>query len=147
MDLGYYLDKLYKNNLVSKCSLSDNLKIKLDLKGTASVKLTTTNFSFQPSKSIQSAQRKNDFLQNFHTKVKNSADMTDTIVVPRTIFKGYLGIMTGTTLATLGTLVNKKLPKVSKTLSVSGLLLSLYGTFSFVRPYVIKNAKGVETKK
>lgn len=111
------------------------------------MKLTTTNFSFQPNKPHEPAQRKNDFLQNFHTKVKNSADMTDTIVVPRTIFKGYLGIMTGTTLATLGTLVNKKLPKLSKTFSISGLLLSLYGTFSFVRPYVIKNAKGVETKK
>lgn len=108
------------------------------------MKLTATNFSFQPNPPIK---KKNDFLQNFQTKVKNSADMTDTIVVPRTIFKGYLGIMTGTTLATLGTFTNKKLPKLAKVLSVTGLLLSLYGTFSFVRPYIIKDAKGVETKK
>ena len=34
--------------------------------------------------------------------------MTDTIVVPRTIFKGYLGIMTGTTLLTIGGLFAQK---------------------------------------
>lgn len=73
--------------------------------------------------------------------------MTDTIVVPRTIFKGYLGIMTGTTLATLGTLTSKKTPKFAKSLSVSGLLLSLYGTYAFVRPFVIKDAPGVDKTK
>ena len=52
--------------------------------------------------------QKNGFLDNLHSHVKNSADMTDTILVSRTIFKGYLGIMTGTTLVTLGGLVNKE---------------------------------------
>ena len=47
------------------------------------------------------------WLDKIHEKTKNSADMTDTIVVPRTIFKGYLGIMTGTTIVTLGGLVNR----------------------------------------
>ena len=32
--------------------------------------------------------QKNGFLDNVHSHGKNSADMTDTIVVSRTIFKG-----------------------------------------------------------
>ncbi len=90
--------------------------------------------------------RKESFLDKFQTKVKNSADMTDTIVVPRTIFKGYLGIMIGTALATLGAFIPK--PKaLSTALKVSGLGVSTYGTWAFVRPFIIKDAKGVEHKK
>lgn len=90
--------------------------------------------------------KKESFLEKFHSKTKNSADMTDTIVVPRTIFKGYLGIMVGTTLVTLGGLFNKH-PKTNKTLLGAGLLTSLYGTWAFVRPFIIKDAPGVATKK
>lgn len=88
------------------------------------------------------------WLDRIHEKTKNSADMTDTIVVPRTIFKGYLGIMTGTTLVTLGGLVNKtKHPKLFKGTMAAGLLTSLYGTWAFVRPFIIKDAKGVQKQK
>ena len=72
--------------------------------------------------------------------------MTDTIVVPRTIFKGYLGIMTGTTILTLGSLLYNH-PKIFKTVTAAGLLTSLYGTWAFVRPFVIKDAKGVEKQR
>lgn len=91
--------------------------------------------------------KKESLLDKFHSATKNSSDMTDTIVVPRTIFKGYLGIMTGTVLATLGGLSAAKAPKTSKVLSVIGLLTSFYGTYAFVRPFVIKDAPGVEKKK
>lgn len=90
--------------------------------------------------------KKETFLEKFHSCTKNSADMTDTIVVPRTIFKGYLGIMAGTTLVTLGGLFNKH-PKVNKSLMTAGLLTSLYGTWAFVRPFIVKDAPGVETGK
>lgn len=83
---------------------------------------------------------KNSFLDKIHSKVKNSADMNDTIIVPRTIFKGYLGIMTGTTIVTLSGLINKtKYPKMHKTTVAAGLLSSLYGTWSFVRPFIVKD--------
>lgn len=95
---------------------------------------------------IDKISAKTTFLDKFHTRTRNSADMTDTIVVPRTIFKGYLGIMTGTTLITLGGLTQKK-PKLNKALMASGLLTSLYGTWAFVRPFIIKYAKGVEKTK
>ena len=84
--------------------------------------------------------KKNSILDKIHTYTKNSADMIDTIVVPRTIFKGYLGIMAGTTLLTLGGLFNgKKYPKTSKSLTAAGLLTSLYGTWAFVRPFIVKD--------
>lgn len=92
----------------------------------------------------ENSKSKNDYLAMFYDKARNSADLTDAILVPRTIFKGYLGIMSGTTLVTLGAL-SSKYPKLSKFLSISGLLTSLYGTWSFVRPYILKGSKGVET--
>jgi len=100
-------------------------------------KINNTNFT---------SNKKSDFLSKFHEKTKNSADMTDTIVVPRTIFKGYLGIMGGTTLITLGGLLNKH-TKTSKILNIAGLLTSMYGTYAFVRPFIIKDTKGVEKTK
>jgi hypothetical protein len=54
--------------------------------------------------------------------------------------------MSGTTLVTLGALLGK-FKLLSKTLSITGLLASLYGTYAFVRPYIIKDAKGVATSK
>lgn len=100
--------------------------------------------SSQPQ-TIQTQQKNtNGVLEKFYTNVQNSADMTDTLIVPRTIFKGYLGIMSGTTLVTIGSLLNKY-KKISKPLTIAGLLSSLYGTWAFVRPYIIKDAKGVAT--
>ncbi len=104
----------------------------------------TYNFKQLPA---PSEKKKDNFLEKFHTAVKNSADMTDTIVVPRTIFKGYLGIMTGTTLLTIGGLLTQKMKKTALFLSAAGLLTSLYGTYAFVRPFIIKDAPGVEKKK
>lgn len=114
------------------------------------MRINTNTPSFKQSAvSIQTPQKsqKESILDKFHTATKNSADMTDTIVVPRTIFKGYLGIMTGTTLLTAGGLLSQKFSKTSKVLSIAGLGTSLYGTYAFVRPFIIKDTPGVETKK
>lgn len=93
-------------------------------------------------------KKRKSFLDDIQSKVRNSSDMTDSIVVPRTIFKGYLGIMAGTTLVTLGGLVDKnKHSKIFKSTMATGLLTSLYGTWAFVRPFIIKDAKGVQTSK
>ena len=91
-------------------------------------------------------EKKSDFLSKFHENARNKADMTDTVVVPRTIFKGYLGFMAGTTLTSIGALL-KNHPKTSKAFNITGLLTCLYGTYSFVRPFIIKDTKGVETSK
>ena len=81
---------------------------------------------------------KQKFTDKFQDKLKNSADMSDCITVPRTIFKGYLGIMAGTTAMTMGSFI--KNPTAKKVLSLGGLATSLYGTWSFVRPYLLKGA-------
>lgn len=107
-----------------------------------------TNITYGQNFYGNNSNKKNGFLDNLHTHVKNSADMTDTIVVSRTIFKGYLGIMTGTTLVTLGGLVNKKKhTKLFKGTMTAGLLTSLYGTWAFVRPFILKDANGVTKNK
>ena len=98
--------------------------------------------------SISFSNKKDYLLDKIHTHTKNTADMTDTIVVPRTIFKGYLGVMTGTTLVTLaGVLGNQKHPKIFKGTMFAGLLASMYGTWAFVRPFVLKDAPGVAKSK
>ena len=107
---------------------------------------TTSYITPAPTAPNTKTPRKENWLDKFQTGVKNSADMTDTIVVPRTIFKGYLGIMLGTAAATLGAFINK--PKALSTgLKIAGLGLSTYGTWAFVRPFIIKDARGVEHKK
>ena len=101
------------------------------------------NLSFSAN---NTQEKKSDFLSKFHENARNQADMTDTVVVPRTIFKGYLGFMAGTTLTSIGALL-KNHPKTSKTLNIAGLLTCLYGTYSFVRPFIIKDVKGVDKSK
>ena len=101
---------------------------------------------FSATDNTMTNKHKSDFLSKFHENAKNSSDMTDTVVVPRTIFKGYLGFMAGTALLTVGSLITK--PKMlSKFFSLAGTITSLYGVYAFVRPYIIRDVKGVDTKK
>ncbi len=102
---------------------------------------------FSSVSTMPDSKKTSSFLDKIHERTRNSADMTDTIVVPRTIFKGYLGIMAGTTLATLGAFMTNRFKNVGKFLSVTGLLTSMYGTWAFVRPFVLKDAPGVEHSK
>lgn len=98
-----------------------------------SISINNINTQQTPQSSV-----KRRFTDNFQTKLKNSADMSDCITVPRTIFKGYLGVMTGTTLATVAGLTRNKTLKT--TLMLTGAALSTYGTWAFARPYVLKDA-------
>lgn len=98
-----------------------------------SIQINNTNNNFAVPQS-----KKKKFTDNFQTKLRNSADMSDCISVPRTIFKGYLGIMFGTTLATVSGLVKNTKAKTALLLGAAGL--STYGTWSFARPYVLKGA-------
>lgn len=98
------------------------------------------------SSNNKTEKKKSDFLSKFHEKTRNAADMNDTVIVPRTIFKGYLGIMAGTSLMTIGSLLNKH-PKIGKPLNITGVLASLYGTWAFVRPFIIKDSNEIEKQK
>ena len=89
-------------------------------------------------KGLNETEKKRHFTDNFQTKVRNSADMQDCISVPRTIFKGYLGIMVGTTLGSIASLL--KPSKTKTAVAATGILTAMYGTWSFVRPYILKGA-------
>lgn len=86
------------------------------------------------------------FTDKFISYTRNAADMNDTVVVPRTIFKGYLGFMLGTTLTALGGIAKTK-KAISYPLNIAGIISCLYGTWAFVRPFVLKDAPGVANKK
>lgn len=98
-----------------------------------SISINNINTQQTPQTSV-----KKKFTDNFQTKLRNSADMSDCISVPRTIFKGYLGIMFGTTLASIAGFTKNKTLKTSLMLGSAGL--STYGTWAFARPYVLKNS-------
>lgn len=111
------------------------------------MKLQAISPNFKQTISAPEQKPKTSILNRFQDNIKNTADMNDTLVVPRTIFKGYLGIMTGTSLITLGSLALTKFRKTGLAMTTAGVLSSLYGTYAFVRPYVIKDAPGVLHKK
>lgn len=97
-------------------------------------------FKNTPDAKSYAPQKKKSFLEKFETGMVNSADLNDTIKVPRTIFKGYMAFMVSSALLAITTIFNKN--KVfTNTLNATSALLALYGTFSFTRPYLIKNKK------
>lgn len=109
-----------------------------------------TSTAPQASQTPQTAQaplisntKKKPFTDNFYTKIKNSADMTDTVSVPRTVFKGYLAFMGGAFLTTIGANISKYSKGISTGLNIAGVASMIYGTYSFVRPYIFKDIKGV----
>lgn len=100
-------------------------------------------------------------VDKFTTGIQNSADLNDTVEVPRTIFKGYLSFMAGTALMTAGSFLKRtktiekaledgakeivtKTRSLPKVLNILGLAIATFGTFSFVRPYLIKDKKEAE---
>lgn len=86
----------------------------------------------------QKSDTKKGMLDKFETSIRNSADLNDTIKVPRTIFKGYLAFMVSTTLVTLAGFMNKKFKKTSMALNIASAGIALWGTYSFVRPYLLR---------
>lgn len=92
-----------------------------------------------PKNTSKNPENNSGFLDKFETRVINSADLNDTVKVPRTIFKGYLAFMVGTALLTLAPIAKKnKHLKLANTLTITAAALTTYGTFSFARPYIIK---------
>lgn len=80
---------------------------------------------------------KKDILDIFSTKVVNQNDIKDMVTVPRAIFKGYLCFTAGTAINAIAGLIKNK--KVANPLLVLGSLSAIYGTFNFVKPFLIRN--------
>jgi len=103
------------------------------------VTTSTTATQDKNQQELVQANDKNGLLDKFETSIRNSADLNDTVKVPRTIFKGYLAIMTGSTLISVAMLAQNKCKKISNALNILSAGLMIFGTYSFVRPYLLKN--------
>lgn len=96
-----------------------------------------------PSKEI--SDYKPDLLDIASEKIINKRDITDTVTMPRAIFKGYLCFTAGTAIGTIAGMLKEG--KCSKILAVAGSILSIFGTFNFVKPFLIKDKSLTETGK
>lgn len=94
------------------------------------------NIKEQKNNSFQKINYKPDIIDILSSKVINPKDINDTVTVPRSIFKGYLSFTTGTLLSSIASMAENK--KLSKYLNIIGCLLSVYGTYNFVKPYLLK---------
>ncbi len=100
----------------------------------------TTN-SIQPKKD----EYKPDVLDILSEKVVNKNDLNDMVKTPRAIFKGYLCFTVGTTINAISSLIKNE--KVKKGLAIAGSLTSIYGTYNFVKPYLIRNKELTKDEK
>ena len=106
------------------------------------VKPVTIKPAEQPKQKIEV---KKDILDIASEKIVNNRDITDTVTMPRAIFKGYFCFTAGTAINAMSGMVKKQ--NVSKGLAIAGTLLSILGTFNFVKPFLIKDKNQTETGK
>ena len=78
---------------------------------------------------------KPDIIDICSEKIVKKRDITDTVTMPRAIFKGYLCFTAGTAINAIAGMLEKG--KLSKTLAIAGSLISILGTFNFVKPFLI----------
>lgn len=83
---------------------------------------------------------KSDFFDKISEKVINPKDINDTVKMPRTIFKGYLSFMIGSTLMFMANPIKeiKGFKTISKFLNFAGLGATIVGTYEFVKPFLLK---------
>ena len=99
---------------------------------------------------IPKQETKKDILNIFSEKVVNQNDIKDMVKVPRSIFKGYLCFTTGTAINGITSFMKKS--KITKALQIAGGLISIYGTYNFVKPFLIRekeaqpNQDGIDEK-
>ena len=95
-----------------------------------------------PTKPIEN---KPDIIDFISKKAINPKDVNDTVTMPRAIFKGYLCFTAGTAInAIAGMLKNAN---AKKALSIAGSLISILGTFNFVKPFLHKEEPQTANKK
>ena len=104
------------------------------------IKNTQTN-----NPAVKNSNIKPDILDIFSKKVINPKDVNDMVTVPRAIFKGYLYFTTGTALNAVSGILKKG--NLSKGLTILGSVLSIVGTFNFVKPFLYKKDDLTKSKK
>ena len=91
------------------------------------------------------SEYKPDIMDIFSKKVVNERDINDMVTAPRAIFKGYLCFTTGTAINAIAAMI--KNAKLKTGLLIAGTLASIYGTFNFVKPFLIKQENLTKSEK
>ena len=87
---------------------------------------------------------KPDIADFISSKVVNKRDIEDTVTMPRAIFKGYMCFTAGTAISAITT--GLKQNKFTKGLNIAGSVLSIFGTYNFVKPFLIKQENSNKEK-
>ena len=92
-------------------------------------------------------ENKKDILDIFNEKVANRKDITDTVTMPRAIFKGYLCFTAGTAINAMAAIIKHE--KVKGAMQIIGSAIAILGTFNFVKPFLANSRvqKLTENKK
>ena len=134
--------RLNKQERLSKMNVFDNFQ---DITRSSEIYNTKKNSDKSIKKSTSKYEYKPDILDFFSEKVVNKNDIVDMVTTPRAIFKGYLCFTAGTLVNTIGGLIKQE--KISNFLKITGCLASIYGTYNFVKPFLIREEKLTNFKK
>ena len=104
------------------------------------------NINFGNKTVSENKEKPKNLIDRMNGYARNLRDMNDTVVVPRTIFKGYLSFMAGTSILTLASLMKPNWA-FTKVLKGVATLTTLFGTYAFVRPYVFKDKEVAGSKE
>ena len=93
----------------------------------------------------EAMESKPDIIDFISKKAINPKDVNDPVTMPRAIFKGYMCFTAGTAINAIGGMLKNDVAK--KALAIAGTLISIIGTFNFVKPFLYKEEpKNVENK-
>lgn len=111
-------------------------------------KQETKQPEIEQPKVVAKEEPKGDFFDKISEKVVNPKDISDTVKMPRTIFKGYLSFMIGSTLMFMANPIKdiKGFKTISKFLNFAGLGATIVGTYEFVKPFLLKGKKEEDKK-
>ena len=111
--------------------------------------ITTNNINkkteIKKTEKVVIQEYKADILDILSEKVVNKNDLNDMVTTPRAIFKGYLCFTAGTTINAIASLLKDN--KFTKGLKKAASVISIYGTYNFVKPYLIRNKDLTKTEK
>jgi len=110
-----------------------------------SVNTVSSSTISQANDSAVQKKIKPDILDICSEKIINKRDITDTVTMPRAIFKGYLCFTAGTAINAIAGMLKKG--NLSKGLSIAGSLISILGTFNFVKPFLIPEKELTKSEK
>ena len=110
-------------------------------------KENSSNAQTPEKKEVVKLDYKPDLIDICSDKIISNHDIRDTVTMPRAIFKGYLCFTAGTAINAIAGVI--KNDKTKGALQIVGSIISIIGTFNFVKPFLANNRvqKLTENKK